>query len=133
MTDTGISKKLPWAFLVGIIVALYSTFVIQNLWNWFAVPAFHVPNLSFWQMYGIVLLVKILWDQENSKSDDPRWDIALDVLDACVPEEKRDWVQDRLKSHEQGIWVRVAINTFGKVFGYTATLGIGWGVHEFLV
>ena len=40
------AKKLLTIFGISLVVGLYTTFVLQNLWNWFAVPAFNVPRVG---------------------------------------------------------------------------------------
>jgi len=43
-------RMLVLLFLVGPVVGLYRTFVLLNLWNWFAAEALHLPVISFWVM-----------------------------------------------------------------------------------
>jgi hypothetical protein len=40
-----------WGF--SFIVGFYCVFVIQQLWNWFAVPLLHFGTASYFQMYGL--------------------------------------------------------------------------------
>ena len=39
--------KFIWALIVGLLIRLYTAFVALNLWNWFAVEAFHASTISF--------------------------------------------------------------------------------------
>lgn len=128
-------KKLLWAFPIGIVVSLYTTFIIQKLWNWFAVPALHVPEISFWGIYGLVLLVSILAEDQkgaNKSKDEQRWRCLYHALDACIPAEKRDVVMEQIDEAGVGMWARIVSEVFGKVIGNTLTLIIGWVVHAFL-
>ena len=129
-------KKLLWAFPIGIVVSLYTTFVIQNLWNWFAVPAFHVPEISFWGIYGLVLLVSLLAEGPKSGEKfaaEQRWKNIYHVLDACIPADKKEGVMELIKEENEGVWINVGIEVFQKIVSNTLTLLVGWGVHVFLV
>jgi hypothetical protein len=129
-------KKLLWAFPIGIVISLYTTFIIQNLWNWFVVPAFHVAEISFWGIFGLVLLVNLL--AEGQKSGDKfateqRWKNIGHVLDACIPPEKMESVRELVEAENEGMWLNLGIEAFGKIVGNTLTLLVGWVVHMFLV
>jgi len=43
-------KKMLLGWVVGSAASLYTAFVLQNLWNWFATPALHLSQISFWIM-----------------------------------------------------------------------------------
>jgi hypothetical protein len=129
-------KRVLWAFPIGIVVSLYTTLIIQSLWNWFALPAFQVPVLSFWRIYGLVLLIGLImeWQKGSGKfADEQRWKGVLHALDACIPPEKKEEVLELIEEDNKGIWLRAVMDVFGKIVGNTLTLLIGWGVHEFLV
>lgn len=66
-------KKTGWFSLVAIIVGLYTTFVLQSLWNWFVVTAFNIPSVSYWQMYGLVLLVTLISERSPEIAEEQRW------------------------------------------------------------
>src|SRR5215469_4322046 len=105
-------KKLLWAFPVGIVVSLYTTFIIQNLWNWFAVPALHVPEISFWVIYGLVLLVSLLMEGQKSGdkfATEQKWKVVFHALDACIPSEKQEAVMEQIKQETEGIWFQVGM------------------------
>jgi hypothetical protein len=125
--------------IVGSIVGLYTTFLIENLWNWFATSAFHVPEMSFWGMYGLVLLVGLFTTEvPRSVYDDPQWKGMLIILEACVPDDKREMVTDELKDQiENTMWTDVVVQSFstsvGKLVGNTFVLVLGWAVHTFLI
>jgi len=44
---------IPCYIILWLISSLFTTFVLQNLWNWFAIPALHASEISFWVMYGL--------------------------------------------------------------------------------
>jgi hypothetical protein len=108
-------KNLIAATIIGSVVSLYTTFVIQHLWNWFATSAFHVSEISFWAMYG------------------PRWKTAYIILEACIPDAKKEEVETQLKQQmEVRIWADAGLQAFGKVVGTTFALVLGLVVHLFL-
>jgi len=97
-------KNLIAATIIGSVVSLYTTFVIQHLWNWFATSAFHVSEISFWAMYGLVLLVS-LFTEWQKVGDEPRWKTAYIILEACIPDAKKEEVETQLKQQmEVRIW-----------------------------
>jgi hypothetical protein len=49
--------------LVALIVGIYTTFVAMYMWNWFAVPIFNLPYISFLQMLGLVWLIGLAFHQ----------------------------------------------------------------------
>jgi hypothetical protein len=130
-----ILKRYLWAFLIGIPVSLYTTFIIQLLWNWFVAPAFHIPEISFWGTYGMVLLAGVLIEGQRGGdrlADEQRWKNIAHALEACIPEEKREQVVEAMSREEDALWVTVGSKVFGLVVGNTVALLIGWGVHAFL-
>jgi hypothetical protein len=50
--------KAVLVFVLTLVAHLFTTFVLTVLWNWFAVPALHASEISFWLMYGLVLAKK---------------------------------------------------------------------------
>lgn len=80
-------------FFAGLV------YVTQYLWNWLVPTLFSGPVLSYWQMMGLLVLLKILfwpisggrrWGQH--KRWGPRWD-------QLSPEER-----ERLKSRMREKW-----------------------------
>jgi hypothetical protein len=124
-------KKLTVTWIVASLVGLYTTFVIQSLWNWFLVHSFNAPEISFWEMYGVVLLVGLLFYKDNL-TEEERWKAISTTLEACVPVDKITEVQEAIKEQVDSMWYQLGISIFGKVAGTTATLAIGWAVHTFL-
>ena len=70
-------KKIVIIWLVGMVVGLYTTFVLQSLWNWFATEAFHVSQISFWVMYGVVLVVGLLTEGQSNKFEEEQQIVKL--------------------------------------------------------
>ena len=126
------AKKIILAWCVGVVVALYTTFVLQNLWNWFVVEAFHTSEVSFWVMYGIVLVVGLL-TEKDSFTEDQQLKMLAAMVETCVPADKRDALDEQLKFQADfGVWLEAGFRSLAKVGGNTFVLGIGWLVHTFL-
>ncbi|PYR96699.1 MAG: hypothetical protein DMG16_27015 [Acidobacteria bacterium] len=120
--------KFIWALIVGLLIRLYTAFVALNLWNWFAVEAFHASTISFFLMYGLLLLVELFWETEEQKAG-YRWKSLFTVLDFCVPEEKRQAVNQAIEEQKTAIWLDAGMQAFGKLIGDTTILGLGFVVH----
>ena len=118
-----------WIF--AMIVGFYTTFVLQNLWNWFVAPAFNIGMASYWLVYGINMLLQMLLER-NTFTDDDRWKRTLTMQYASVPPEKKEEVDEVLNEENDNVWMKAGTDVFGKIVGNTATLGIGWAVHTFL-
>ena len=126
-------KKFMLFWIIGSVVSLYTTFVIQNLWNWFATVALHVSEIPFWVMFGLVLLIGLFTDIPGNFEEQQRFEALSIVLWACVPESKRQEAEAELKEHvEVRMWLKAGTHIFGKVVGTTFVLGVGFVVHLFL-
>ncbi len=129
-------KTMPLFFIFGIVIALFTAFVLQNLWNWFAVPTLHVPTVSFWAMYGFALLIGLFQgdSRSNDQIDNKRWEAVFYALDFCLTAEQREELQDFIKCQLEGVvWANGVSLVLGKITGNALTLAVGWGVHEFLM
>jgi ACR3 family arsenite efflux pump ArsB len=125
-------KKLGITYGIALVVGLYTTFVVQSLWNWFAVKAFNVPSVSYWEMYGLTMLLGLLLARDGEQ-DEQNWKTAFLILDVCVPQEKRDELVEELKARNEGLWLELGLVVFGKAVGNSLTLAIGWAVYTFFV
>ena len=45
------------AFLLMLPIGLLLAWVRVKLWVWFVVPYFHLPVISFWEMYALSILI----------------------------------------------------------------------------
>ena len=122
-------KNFILLFGMRMIVGLYTTFVLVILWDWFAVPAFHVSEISFWVMYGLTMLIGVLRPPEDDSQDELRHKIVAVMLDACIPADKQEQVIEELKRFEEEIWWRAGFKMFGQITTNSLTLGIGFVVH----
>jgi hypothetical protein len=123
-------KKTVLFFAVGLLVNLYTTFVLTICWNWFVTTAFHVSEISFWVMYGLVLVVSLFQNPyDASVAEDQRWNSALIMIDACVPEDRKQYVKEELEDLKPQMWFEIGSALFGRIVGTTLTLGIAFVVH----
>ena len=135
-------KAMPWFFIIGVFFSLFTAFVLQNLWNWFAVPALHLPEISFWTMYGFTLIIGLFQGYENSErqaqehTNNLRWALANYVLDFSLSDDQRkktdEFAKEKKNEEEAEFWLKIISSAFGKVVGNSFTLVVGWGVHSFL-
>jgi hypothetical protein len=108
--------------LLAFAVGFYTTFVLQNLWNWFVVPSINVPDISYWQMYGFNLLVITFIEPDL---------FHMQVLHASLPEEKQRTIEEITGER---LWTEVVGPLlFYKLLNRTATLATGWAIHVFLM
>jgi hypothetical protein len=118
-------------FIIGIALKLYTTFVLQNLWNWFVVPAFQIPSISFWLMYGVLLLIGLVFPRSDL-AQESRWERTFMVLHECIPEDRREAVNEKVKESAQ-VGLMVLSETFNTLIGNTVILMIGFVVYVLFV
>jgi len=46
---------------LSFILSLLLAFPIMWLWNWLCVDLFHLPAITFWQAFGLNILIHMLW------------------------------------------------------------------------
>lgn len=69
----GLAITLGFTVLV-IAIMLLRGLVLSVLWGWFAVPIFHLPELSIPQAIGLSILVSMLCYQRDSNSKKETWE-----------------------------------------------------------
>jgi hypothetical protein len=124
-------KKLGMTWGISTLVGFYTVFVLMQLWNWFAVPLLHVPEGSYWLMYGLNMFIGLITgvgEQENPV-DTRRWSMLFIVLDRCVHDDKMDELKEVVRTENEGIWFDFSWSIFGKIIGATLTLGLGFVIH----
>jgi hypothetical protein len=127
-------KKTLWLWATSLIVGFYTAFVLQRLWNWFAVPALHVPSIGYWLMFGLNTLIGLIFQRGETFGEDQRWKVVMTVLAACVPDGKQAKVQETLEQEmKHGMWVNAGSMVVDKIVGNTFALSIGWAIHTALI
>jgi len=127
--------KASLTFGVSIFVGAFKAFVLTVMWNWFVAPIFHTADISFWEMLGLLWVVQLFVDQNYGQNpvEKMRWENLVLMLDACVPEEKREDMKVALKEKEESVWSEIGVQIFGQLFGYAFTLGLGFLLHTFFI
>ena len=74
--------------------------------NWFAAPMLDVGQASYWNMYGVLLLLSIF--QKHPAPEDERWKKALTLIAFCVPETKKDEANEALETNPFEQWYQLA-------------------------
>lgn len=118
-------------WVVSTAVGFYGVFVLMQLWNWFAVPLLHVPEASYWLIYGVSMLFGLMTGagEQDNPAHERRWNMLFIVLDACVPEHKMGDLKEEVRSETEGIWSDLGLMIFGRVVSRSLTLGLGFVVH----
>ena len=82
----------------GIIIMLLLAFIfgffVMWLWNWLMPEIFSLPEITYWQAWGLVLLAHIFFKasgfHHNSRNNDSRWKsrVKRKFSDKCNDEEE---------------------------------------------
>lgn len=119
-----------WMWGAALLVGLYTTLVLESLWNWFAVPSLHAPELSYWAVYGLQLMIGLLSQGSAlSEIEQKTQELLLTVLDFCIPEDRMEEARQAIEHQEQSAWVTAGFSILHRVAGNTLTLAIGFSVH----
>jgi hypothetical protein len=130
-------KKVGVFWMIGVLVSLYTAFVVQSLWKWFATPTFHVPEISFWSTYGLVLLIGLLTKRyDKNFAEEQRWKRMLIALDACIPDDKKGAFKEQLKEliseQKEFLWLEARRRVLGTLAESTLVLALGFAIHAFI-
>jgi hypothetical protein len=124
-------KKLLLTFVVGWIVSFYTTFVFQSLWNWFAVQALHAPEIGYWTMFGLLILIRMV-KGTNEAIELDRHEKLTKLIVTCVPIERQDEVKEEIAEEKKNLHWTLGGTIIGEAVAITFALGMGWAVHTFL-
>ncbi len=119
-----------WCRWVG--VTFYLTLVLQILWNWFVITAFHLDEIGYWNMYGLVLLISVVSVRTLETSPAQQWLETKMLLEACVPEGTRAETLRAIEKAKMSDGTQNALTDGLKLFMATVALFFGWVVHTFL-
>ena len=124
-------KKVLVFFVLMLIIQLYTTLVLTILWNWFVGRVFHLSDVSFWLMYGLVIFVNLFRDPGDQFFDsERRWKSMMTAIRACIPEDCKEFVREQLQGHDEEIWLEAGSLIVGRALGNTVALGIGLIAHR---
>jgi hypothetical protein len=48
--------------IVMLPIGLWNAFVMQSLWNWFAVPYFNLHVLTYWYAFGFMVFINFVFN-----------------------------------------------------------------------
>jgi hypothetical protein len=129
MTKT---KKIAIAVVVGLIISLYRTFVLQNLWNWFATKALNAKPLVYWETYGLNMVVSLLFSRRAAdEAQESRWTLAFTALAALLPDERKSLLAE--ETNESNKLATAVTVMFQEFMNATFALVLGWFVYWFLI
>ena len=112
-------------------IGVYTTFVAQCFWNWFAVPILPVSPISFLQMFGIIIFISFLNEKDNS-AEELRWEGVYKVLDACLPESKKQEIEEFVKEKQESVWADAGLKIFKKFSSNTIALIFGFVISALI-
>jgi hypothetical protein len=94
-------NKLAGKIIVGIILVpillfglVYGTML---LWNWLMPYLFNLPELTFWQTAGLLLLSKILLGGFGFRNKGKDWKSRFSEKYECMDESEREAFKQKMK------------------------------------
>ena len=58
------------ALIIGIVILAFSSLIMAIpayfVWNWLMPQIFHLPTLAYWQVWGLVFLLSLLFGGKSS-------------------------------------------------------------------
>lgn len=67
-------KEITWGevfvkFVVSILSDLLNSWVVMVFWNWVAVDVLLLPDISYWQAFGLFTLSRILFTRQSVQAE----------------------------------------------------------------
>jgi hypothetical protein len=123
--------KTAWVWItasvVGVLISLYLSFVVMNYWNWFAVHALNVSNISYLETLGIVWLIGLF--TLRSDPNDQKWKMLFAVIQQCVPEHNIEIAKEVVQDQKDNIWKDTFSTVFGQFVGISFSFLLGFVLH----
>jgi hypothetical protein len=118
------SPEFPFELLIGLPIGLYTAFVAQCFWNWFAAPALRLPEISFLHMLGIWWMIALLI-RSSAEGEMRALAFLVGITRLCVPPERTKELEELMDSRPLdelilGVW---------QIIRNTLTLALGFGLH----
>ena len=114
--------------LLMMLGGFFTAFVLQNLWNWFVVPALHASELSYWAAVGIRMTIGLLKGDASIYRGLKEEKLAK-MVEACVPPDKLQAIEEEFKSD---IWM-IYTPVITELGGGALILMFGWVIYTFLL
>src|SRR5215469_16352620 len=85
-----------FALAFGLVLSLYTAFVLMNLWDWFVAPTCNLSPISFWMMFGLTLVFRLFRNLGSGESGKLRRLQKIEAMvDACVPDGQREGLKEK--------------------------------------
>jgi hypothetical protein len=101
----------------SLVLPLFRSFVVQQLWNWYITGTLHALDISFLEALGITLVAYALTTrQRRSVEEQMRWDQLNEYVAASVPEGKKENIDKERESlamtwiNANGGWISEALS-----------------------
>jgi hypothetical protein len=91
----GIAAAAVFALVFGVLVML--------LWNWLMPLIFNLPEIGYWQAFGIVILVKLVFGTIGHRHQNKDWHNSREKWSKCVPN-GHDWMNTKEHEHWHDFW-----------------------------
>jgi hypothetical protein len=121
------SAVFPFELLIGLPIDLYTAFVAQCFWNWFAAPALHMPEISFLRMLGIWWMIALLI-RSSPKGEIRTLVCLVGITSLCVPPERTTELKELIDSTPSKLLDELLMG-LGQIGQNTLTLALGFGLH----
>jgi hypothetical protein len=123
------------SYLIASLFGLWllEAYVLMELWNWFAVSAFHVPNLSYAQVCGLLLGVLLFWGftKDEPWPSEDRWMRLLTILEANLSREAKETLEKDVNFQSAPLSPNMAQYLLRQVSFVVSVWVIGWLIHRF--
>ena len=118
------SPVFPFELLIGLPIGLYTAFVAQCFWNWFAAPALRLPEISFLQMLGLLWMMALLI-RSSAKVEMRTLVFLVGITRLCVPPERNKVLGELMDSR----LLDELMMGLAQIGQNTLILALGFGLH----
>ena len=101
----GIAAAAVFALVFGVLVML--------LWNWLMPFIFGLPDIGYWQAFGIVILVKLIFGTIGHRHQHKDWHDTRERWKKR-PSNGHDWMQAEEHQHWHDFWKDEGKDQFDK-------------------
>lgn len=95
-----IAGKVVFGIAAAAVFALVFGVLVMLLWNWLMPLIFGLPEITYWQAFGIVILVKLVFGTIGQRHDHSDWRRPRDRWKNGEPK-GHDWMQAGENQHWQ--------------------------------
>jgi hypothetical protein len=118
------SAVFPFELLIGLPIDLYTAFVAQCFWNWFAASALRLPEISFLKMLGLLWMMALLI-RPSAKGEIRALAFLGGITRLCVPPERTMELEELMDSR----LLDELMMGLGQIGQNTLALALGFGLH----